>query len=375
MRNLSDWSIIEVTQNCCALFFCEKDLGGGECEVKVKLSYVARVLSGVRPGALMGSISTARSNCGWSGPRLFFDMLWCAARYGAGYHDYVMFHFYELTGKQRDTYVTRLKNKRLVTLVNDPKAAELFDRKTLFYPLFKEYLGRDYLIVSETDREELARFLKGRETVFAKPDVGESGKGIERIRVSDFATAEGMLMYLEKKGLSLVEEELTQHPDMGRLYPGSANTMRVVTLLTGGPGHWQANCVYAVVKMGTGGKAVDNLENGGLFCPIDRSTGRICGVGHKSDLTTRTHHPDTGVELIGYKIPYVEEAIELCKKAALVEPRMRYLGWDVCITPDGPVIVEGNDYPGYDFWQQPEHTPDRIGLWPTYQKLIPELRT
>ena len=54
---------------------------------------------------------------------------------------------------------------------------------------------------------------------------------------------------------------------------------------------------------------------------------------------------------------------------------MRYLGWDVCITPDGPVIVEGNDYPGYDFWQQPEHTPDRIGLWPTYQKLIPELRT
>ena len=71
----------------------------------------------------------------------------------------------------------------------------------------------------------------------------------------------------------------------------------------------------------------------------------------------------------------MEEAIELCKKAALVEPRMRYLGWDVCITPDGPVIVEGNDYPGYDFWQQPEHTPDRIGLWPTYQKLIPELRT
>ena len=72
-------------------------------------------------------------------------------------------------------------------------------------------------------------------------------------------------------------------------------------------------------------------------------------------------------------VPYVKEAIQLCQRAALVEPRMRYLGWDVCITPTGPVIVEGNDYPGYDFWQQPEHTPDRIGLWPYYKKVLPEL--
>lgn len=352
----------------------EKDKGRGECDLKLKVSYVARVLSGVRPRALMDSVGRARKNCGWSGPRLFFDMLWCAARYGAGYHDYVMFHFYELDRARRDTYVTRLKNKRLVTLVNDPAAAENYDRKTLFYPIFKEYLGRDYRIVSELDPEKLAEFIKDKQTVFAKPDVGESGKGIERLKVSDFASAEEMLKYLKEKNMGLVEEELIQHPDMKRLYPGSANTMRVVTLLTGGPGSWQAHCVYAVVKMGAGGKAVDNLENGGLFCPIDRRTGCICGVGHRSDLTTLTHHPDTGIELMGYKLPYVEEAIDLCKRAALVDPRMRYLGWDVCITPTGPVIVEGNDYPGYDFWQQPEHTPDRIGLWPTYQRLIPELR-
>ncbi len=341
--------------------------------MKVKLSYVARVLSGVRPRALKSSIDIARQHCDWSRPRLFLDMLWCAARYGAGYHDYVMFHFYELGKAQRGTYVTRLKNKRLVTLVNDPRAADLFDRKTLFYPLFQKYLGRDFQIVSQTDREKLGRFLQGKATVFAKPDVGESGKGVERLRVSDFSGPADLLLYLQKKRLGVVEGELTQHPDMKRLYPHSANTLRIVTLLIGGPGAWKAHCVYAVVKMGAGGKVVDNLENGGLFCPLDRRTGRICGVAHRADLSTLTHHPDTGIELVGYQIPYVQEAIQLCKKAALVEPRMRYLGWDVCITPQGPAIVEGNDYPGYDFWQQPEHTPDRIGLWPTYQQLLPEL--
>ena len=53
---------------------------------------------------------------------------------------------------------------------------------------------------------------------------------------------------------------------------------------------------------------------------------------------------------------------------------VRYIGWDVCITPDGPVLIEGNDYPGYDFWQLPEHTPDKIGLLPYYKKMVPELK-
>ena len=43
------------------------------------------------------------------------------------------------------------------------------------------------------------------------------------------------------------------------------------------------------------------------------------------------------------------------------------IGWDVCLTPDGPVIVEGNDYPGHDLYQLPEHTHDKMGIWPKYQ--------
>ena len=129
----------------------------------------------------------------------------------------------------------------------------------------------------------------------------------------------------------------------------------------------------ATAKFGAGGKFVDNLENGGICCPIDRETGRICGCAHTSRLVTSDEHPDTHIPLMGYQLPMVKEAIDLCLKAALVVEDMRFIGWDVYVSEKGPGIVEGNDYPGYDFSQLPEHTPDKIGMWAYYKKLIPDL--
>ena len=36
-----------------------------------------------------------------------------------------------------------------------------------------------------------------------------------------------------------------------------------------------------------------------------------------------------------------------CKKI----PQIRYIGWDVAFTEKGPLIVEGNEYPGYGILQ------------------------
>lgn len=339
-----------------------------------KLGYVARILSGVRWEELNKSLNKAKERSGKPKALLFCDMLWCSARYGAGYHDYVMFGFCDMDGKHRDTYVTRIRNKKLITLLNDPNTAEIFDHKVRFDPRFRKYLGRDFLVVKDMTLEQFKEFAGGKEEVFCKPDVGESGKGIERLEKAGFENEEAMFRYIKEQGFGVVEEKLVQHEDMNRLYPRAVNTLRIVTLLTGSPERREPQCVYAVVKIGAGGKYVDNLENGGMFCPVDYETGEITGVGHTSALTTLTHHPETGIQLMGYKIPYVKEAIELCKKAALEEPGMRFVGWDCAITPNGPAIIEGNDYPGYDFWQQPEHTPDRIGLWPYYKKMLPELK-
>ena len=76
------------------------------------------------------------------------------------------------------------------------------------------------------------------------------------------------------------------------------------------------------------------------------------------------------MELIGYQIPMFEEAIACAKEAAMVIPQIRHIGWDIGITPDGPAIIEGNEYPGTDLCQLAPHYPEKCGLWPFYKKIL-----
>ena len=49
---------------------------------------------------------------------------------------------------------------------------------------------------------------------------------------------------------------------------------------------------------------------------------------------------------------------------------MRYVGWDVGVTENGPVFVEGNNLPGYDFLQMPPHVPNRVGMLPRFREFV-----
>lgn len=106
------------------------------------IGYVARVLTGVRFKKMNHMIDVVHQKCGQNNVRTFFDMLWCAVRYGAGYYDYTMFGFYNMTGAQRDTYLTRVRNKKVSNLMNDMAHDDDFDDKLLFNVRFAKYLRR-----------------------------------------------------------------------------------------------------------------------------------------------------------------------------------------------------------------------------------------
>ena len=79
-------------------------------------------------------------------------------------------------------------------------------------------------------------------------------------------------------------------------------------------------------------------------------------------------HTGSG-SLSGNAAELMAQALELCRTASRrVEAHLKYIGWDVAITPDGPVLVEGNNLPGYDMCQNAGHVDE--GMLPRFEKLL-----
>ena len=86
-------------------------------------------------------------------------MMICTVKYGAGYNDYIIFEFYNMKDKERKTYLTRIKNKKLVTMLNDEKYARIFDEKNLFDKKFAEFMGREVIDLADIGYEEFEKFV------------------------------------------------------------------------------------------------------------------------------------------------------------------------------------------------------------------------
>ena len=330
------------------------------------IKYLARVIRGMRFDKLNSMLETVKDKCGHSKARTFCSMVWCGLRYGAGYYDYVMFGFYNMKGKERNTYLTRVRNKKVCELMNDYSYAEEFDDKLRFNNRFAKYLHRQTLNGEICSLEEFTAFIQGQEGIFAKPNHGSCGKGVTKLKPADFPNAEAMLNHIRENKLIILEHALPQHEDMSKLHPASVNTLRIVTDLVDD----QIHIAYIMVKIGRGGHCCDNTGQGGMLCRVDPETGKIRSVATDDYFNIFESHPDTGVKFEGYTIPMLDQAIVLAKEAAREIPQMRHIGWDVAITPTGPAIIEGNEYPGTDLCQLAPHYPEKVGLWPYYKKLL-----
>ncbi len=331
-----------------------------------KLSYILGTAMRMDYKELFRTAGIVHAITGRSSPAVLADIVGCGLRYGAGFNDYLLCEFYNLTPEQRATYVTRSVNNTLVQMLNDPAYYKYFDYKSTFYRTFADYIGREWLEFSSATQNQLEDFVSGRDAVIVKPNDGTGGKGVEKLALKDFSSVEELYNKLREDNVGVVEEVLEQHPELNALNPYSINTLRIVTIRNDTGGH----ILYAHLRIGNGGRPVDNLHSGGMFAPVDLDTGRIQYPAYDKDRRTYEKHPMTGVAIEGLLIPLWEQAKELCQKASEVIPQMRYVGWDVAVTPKGPVLVEGNNLPGYDILQMPPHTPDKIGMLPRFREFV-----
>ncbi len=298
---------------------------------------------------------------------LFVDMIRCGIKYGAGYQDYRLCEFYNLTAAQRATYVTRGINNNIVAKLNRREAYHMVEDKTEFNERFAQFLGRGWLNMSTAAFADFEAFMQSREVIISKPAASTCGKGVEKLNKSDFADLQALYDHLQAEGSGLIEDCLAQHEDLSAIYPHSINTLRIVTVIDR---NGQPQVVYAFIRIGNGGRFVDNINAGGMAAPIELESGVIQYAAFDKDSNYYDTHPATGSPIVGRQIPCWQESLEICKQAATMVEGLGYVGWDIAVTPDGPVLIEGNHFPGHDILQMPPHVPDKIGMLPRFREFI-----
>lgn len=143
-----------------------------------------------------------------------------------------------------------------------------------------------------------------------------------------------MLLNADKASNWIIQEFIAQHPEMSALNESSVNTLRFVTFHVG-----DSVEVLPVVMMryGVPGALVDNAN---LAVGVD-SNGVVM-----ADAFSLVKKARFACHAAGMKVPYFAEALELAKMLHTHIPEIFTVGWDICITPDGPHVIEGND--GWD---------------------------
>ena len=296
----------------------------------------------------------------------FIDMVRCGFKFQAGFTDYYMLHFEDLTDEQRATYVTRGVNEAYIRALNDRAYYHIFENKIEFNEHFADFVKRDWIDLNRTSKEEFAEFLAKHPVVMAKVVEGTWGLGIDKVEVTPETDTDALYDRLIENKQFLVEEYMVQHPLMASLNPSSVNTLRVVTVNKND----NVNIVTRAIRIGGGKNNVDNLDNGGVFTMFDED-GIITKPAIDHDSHVFEEHPVTGVHFVGFQIPFAHEALEMAVRAARVVPQVGITGFDVAIGPDGPQLIEGNQIPGYILAQSKIHvTENGEGAKPLYDAAI-----
>ena len=332
-----------------------------------KIIYIFRCILHMDYKAMLNTVSVINRKSKKNRIILFFDMVYCGFKYGAGYKDYLLNEWWTLNKAQRKTFITRGINNSIIARYNDSASYHILDNKIDFNNFFSDCLGREWIDLNVASKEEFAQFLQRVEAVVAKPIDQACGVGVEKFSGKDFDYPEGLYDKLKSMGSTLVEEYIVQHKDISKIYPHSVNTLRIVTVLDK---NGEPHVLYAFIRIGNGGRVVDNINNGGMAAPIDIDTGVINNVAFDKDSCYYDVHPYTGEPIVGAVIPKWDEAVALALESAKRIPKLRYVGWDVAVTETGVTFVEGNQHPGHDILQMPPHVPDKIGMLPRYREFF-----
>ncbi len=150
----------------------------------------------------------------------------------------------------------------------------------------------------------------------------------------------------------IFQTALTQHKVLADVAGMAIGTMRVVTVReTDTP-----RVLYTVWKIPSPDAMSDNFwQSGSMIAQVDEH-GQVgaCKIGTGLEARMIDTHPVSGARFDSVKVPDWDAVQQVASEAHALFPEFGIIGWDIAITPDGPVIIEANDNPYHALWQLPE---------------------
>lgn len=278
---------------------------------------------------------------------------------------------YELDRNDPSLYVNDIQRYTRTKRMVHSSLQEILDNKFAFFmlinqlglnsdvvPLLGLYVRGSVHVFPNDDTVSLQKFLQTRlkvdEKVFVKPLRGAEGRSVRSIRRTstgyrmngEDVTVGAIRTWIERRRRPMLfERGIEQHEAQAALNPAATNTLRILTMPDVSNGK-RPFIAAAVQRIGTEASGhVDNWTQGGLSAKVDLDAGtlsRASQLPNGGKPIWFAQHPDTNAQIEGVQVPFWDETRQLVLEASYKLSFMEYVGWDIIISPTGPVILEGN---------------------------------
>jgi alpha-L-glutamate ligase-like protein len=213
-------------------------------------------------------------------------------------------------------------------------------------------------LASHSELRQLSKLLSDRQDFVIKPNRGSAGRGVlvivgregnrfvrhngealtlEQLRqhVSDILS--GMYSLGALPDQAIFQQRVQLHAAFDRVAYQGIPDIRIIL--------YRHEPVMAMLRLPTkesNGRA--NLHQGGLGVGVDLQSGLTHHAVQKNRMMVG--HPDTGVPVIGLRVPFWYRIVEMSRRVAEAIG-LGYLGVDIVIDAnDGPMLLEANARPG-----------------------------
>jgi hypothetical protein len=284
---------------------------------------------------------------------MVLDIMYCVLKYKISIMEYFQFNFFQIGKEERAKYVGTPFLEEYLFKMNPKYARTILDNKLKFLETYAPFFKRSYATLPDlqANNDSVIKVLQNKSgKIVLKWMYGECGKRIEVMPVKGL-DAKAIIKRLSATGNDFIEECIVQHRDLMNLSPSGVNTLRIITQLNNND---EVEILGTCLRISIN-SFIDNMSAGNIAASVNTLTGVIEGPGVYFDITKpdEYYHPITGVQIIGFKIPYWNEVIQMAKDAALYNKKNRSIGWDIAVTDNGPDLVEGNLNWGKQLWQMP----------------------